>query len=135
MTRISVIIASLMVMSLIVMPVSLSIFMGKDEKLSLNAHILLEQDQSSGLSFFINSYSHAQDLSKIDFAKYSYLQFDNGPRIKAHSWLLVRNGHHLQGKLYFPPFSMSQTKEITLLIDLAVSDSEKGFVKQFDISP
>lgn len=122
------IIACLGVISLAVISVSFSKFGGREAIKSLDATLILQNDESSGLSFIIRSYEHSHDLSEVDFANYAYVQLDDGPRIKAYSWLPIQTGHHLQGKLYFPPQSLNQTKNIKLIIDPIGANNEKLYV-------
>lgn len=127
-TRFLTILACICVIALTAISVSLSKFEGSDEIKTLNAVLLPQNDESSGLSFIISSYDHFQDLSKVDFADYAYVQLDDGPKIKAYYWLPIQTGHHLRGKLYFPPQPPSQTKKVKLIIDPIGATSGKLFV-------
>ena len=127
-TRFLTILACICVIALTAISVSLSKFEGSDEIKTLNAVLLPQNDESSGLSFIISSYDHFQDLSKVYFADYAYVQLDDGPKIKAYYWLPIQTGHHLRGKLYFPPQPLSQTKKVKLIIDPIGATSGKLFV-------
>jgi hypothetical protein len=127
-TRFLTILACICVIALTAISVSLSKFEGSDEIKTLNAVLLPQNDESSGLSFIISSYDHFQDLSKVDFADYAYVQLDDGPKIKAYYWLPIQTGHHLRGKLYFPTQPINQTKTIKLIIDSIGTTSEELFI-------
>ena len=83
---------------------------------SLDARYIPPGDSAEGPTFILSSSDHDVELSEIDFSKISFIQLDKGRPIAANSWKLLQSGHHLQGKLYFPPVATADAKQVKLTI-------------------
>lgn len=96
----------------------------RQELMSLNVQYIPPGKTAEGPSFLLSSNDHDRDLSDINFVKISFIQLDDGKLIPAGGWILIRSGHHFQGKLYFQPLTTTESKQVRLIIKANQNDKE-----------
>jgi hypothetical protein len=94
---------------------------------ALNARYIPPGNSVEGPTFILSSYDHDVGLSEIDFSRISFIKLEDGQLIAANSWRLIEAGHHLRGKLYFPPLTTTAAEQGTLIIDFIEDGGKKVF--------